>query len=82
MIYKALKDMERVEGGLKCTFHSFMGKETVRVLAITPGQVDQYINGMNLGQAMPSLTAEERELFISGLDQEAWDELFQDSEEE
>ena len=81
MIYKALKDMQIVEGGLKCTFRSCMGKETVRVLAITPGQVDQYLNGMALVQAMPNLTAEERELFMSGLDQNAWDELFQETEE-
>ena len=81
MIYKALKDMQIVEGGLKCTFRSFRGVETVRVLNITPGQVDQYLNGMALVQAMPNLTAEERELFMSGLDQNAWDELFQETEE-
>jgi hypothetical protein len=52
-----------------------------RELAITPQQVDSYVNGALLQDAFPNLSADEREFFKTGITAEEWDAMFGEQEE-
>lgn len=54
-------------------------------IQMTKDQLERIAQGRELIQDIlpsPEYTAEQRELFISGLDQKCWDELFSDDDEE
>jgi len=44
--------------------------------------VAKWQNGMLIQKAMPYLTADEREMFISGTCSDCWDKLFPESDED
>jgi hypothetical protein len=52
-----------------------------RELAITPQQVDSYVNGALLQDAFPNLSEDDREFFKTGITSEEWDSIFGGEEE-
>ncbi len=63
------------------TFVSISGRETTHTFKnLTPDMVEMWKNGMYIQDAMPHLTPDERELFISGMGKEEWDELMSGEE--
>ena len=49
-------------------------------LEVTPEQMQLWQNGALIQDAMPNLTAEQREFLISGSTQEEWDEAYPEEE--
>lgn len=52
------------------------GKVVEKEIDITEKQYVQWHNGMLIQEAMPNLTADEREFIISGCTQADWDAIF------
>lgn len=46
------------------------------IVHVTPEQIRRWRNGELIQRAMPHLTAAERELFISGICGDCWEEMF------
>tara|TARA_R100001129_G_C5277389_1_gene235846 strand:+ start:352 stop:549 length:198 start_codon:yes stop_codon:yes gene_type:complete len=55
------------------------GKTTTRDIDVEPEQVAAWQNGMLIQDAMPELSAPDREFIMSGITQEEWDGIFKDS---
>ena len=55
---------------------NFCGR--IKNINIPDDEYNAYMQGVKIQVAMPSLTADERELFISGMCENCWDEMFTD----
>jgi len=55
------------------------GKTTTRDIDVEPEQVAAWQNGVLIQDAMPELSASDREFIMSGITQEEWDGIFKDS---
>jgi hypothetical protein len=55
------------------------GKTTTKDINVEPEQVKAWQNGMLIQDAMPELSASDREFIMSGITQEEWDGIFKDS---
>ena len=65
---------------MKITMTSMIsGKTTTRDIDVEPEQVAAWQNGVLIQDAMPELSAPDREFIMSGITQEEWDGLFKDS---
>ena len=65
---------------MKITMTSILsGKTTTRDIDVEPEQILAWQNGMLIQDAMPELSAPDREFIMSGITQEEWDGIFQDS---
>ena len=65
---------------MKITMTSMIsGKTTTRDIDVEPEQVAAWQNGMLIQDAMPELSAPDREFIMSGITQEEWDGIFKDS---
>ena len=51
-------------------------------LDITPAEYESFRNGKLVQEAMPHLTADEREFLISGVTQNEWDKYIKGEDEE
>jgi len=58
------------------------GNTNTMELNVTLEQIAQWENGMNIQQAMPDLSAEEREFVKTGMTPTEWEELFGEEEDE
>ena len=58
------------------------GNTNTMELNVTLEQIAQWENGMNIQQAMPALSAEEREFVKTGMTPTEWNELFGEEEDE
>ena len=58
------------------------GNTNTMELNVTLEQIAQWENGMNIQQAMPDLSAEEREFVKTGMTPTEWNELFGEEEDE
>jgi hypothetical protein len=56
------------------------GKENSMDLPITQFAIDLWKNGMLIQDAMPHLTDSEREFIKTGITEDEWNNLFQESE--
>ena len=56
--------------------------ERTKDLNITQEQYDAWQNGMLIQNAMPHLSAEDREFLITGMTQEEWDEFTAEEDDE
>lgn len=56
------------------------GPPKPRTMKLSKEQYDAWQAGEYIQRAMPHLTSEEREFLMSGLDQEAWDELWKEED--
>ena len=58
------------------------GNTNTMELNVTLEQIAQWENGMNIQQAMPDLSAEEREFVKTGMTPTEWEELFGEEEDD
>ena len=56
----------------------FTGLINTREIDVTWEQWDSWLHGEPIQNAMPNLTASEREFILTGITDELWDELFED----
>lgn len=57
------------------------GIENTLDLPVTPKQIDAYLmEGKLIQDAMPNLTADQREFIMTGITPEEWDETFKENE--
>lgn len=66
----------------ECHFKNVLGKVHIKVLPITIEQINNFSYGEAAQIAFPNLSPEDRELFITGLDKEEWDSMFNTFEDE
>jgi len=52
------------------------GKTSVMNLDITQAQLDAWVDGELVQNAMPELSAEEREFLMTGITPDEWDSVF------
>jgi len=52
------------------------GKTSVMDLNLTQAELDAWVDGMLIQDAMPQLSAEEREFLMTGITPAEWDEVF------
>ena len=65
---------------MKITMTSMIsGKTTTRDIDVEPEQVAASQNRVLIQDAMPELSAPDREFIMSGITQEEWDGIFKDS---
>ena len=65
---------------MKITMTSMIsGKTTTRDIDVEPEQVAAWQNGVLIQDAMPELSAPDREFIMSGITQEEWDGIFKAS---
>ena len=65
---------------MKITMTSMIsGKTTTRDIDVEPEQVAAWQSGVLIQDAMPELSAPDREFIMSGITQEEWDGIFKDS---
>lgn len=60
----------------------FSGKEHERDIPVTFQQLEAWSKGVAIQEAMPSLSADDREFLISGSTPEEWKEATRESEEQ
>lgn len=56
----------------------FSGKVNTLEIPVTQAQIDAWQNGALIQNAMPNLTADEREFIKTGITSQEWDETFGD----
>lgn len=54
----------------------FTGKTHTQEIPITQGQLDSWRNGTLIQNAMPNLSADEREFLMTGITSQEWQETF------
>ncbi len=54
----------------------FSGQINTKEINVTREQLDAWINGTLIQNAMPHLTPDEREFIMTGITKEEWDEAF------
>lgn len=54
----------------------FSGEIRVMDIPVTQDQIDRWVNGELIQNAMPNLTADEREFIMTGITPEEWDNAF------
>ena len=65
---------------MKITMTSILsGKTTTKDIDVEPEQVKAWQNGVLIQDAMPKLSASDREFIMLGITQEEWDGIFKDS---
>lgn len=69
-VARAVRRAVVLENGIDCTFRNPVdGTETTALMPISVDQYSDWLNGTLIQEAMPMLSADDRELFISGM---AW----------
>lgn len=58
------------------------GKRHMMEIAVTDRQLAKWAAGMNIQDAMPNLTADEREFIMTGITPDEWDEYIKKPSEE
>lgn len=67
---------------MKITRKSMMsGITRTRDLDVTEEQFSAWLNGARIQNAMPHLSADDREFIMTGITPEEWDEMFLEEEE-
>lgn len=59
----------------------FTGKTTTLDIPVTQEQLDNWNKGMMIQNAMPNLTADDREFIKTGITKEEWEETFYGEED-
>ena len=66
-VYKAVKRAVVRENGLMVDFKSPLGEETRKLIPVSVDEYSDWLNGTPIQYAMPNLSADDRELFLSGM---------------
>ena len=56
----------------------FTGNTTTREIPVTQAELDDWASGTLIQNAMPALSADDREFLMTGATPEEWDEMFPD----
>lgn len=72
----------RNDGTAKFTVQSPSGRRTTFEGEATILQFGAWCNGVNIQQAFPTLSADHRELLMTGIGPEEWAQIFPDDEED
>ena len=56
----------------------FTGNTATREIPVTQAELDAWASGELIQNAMPSLSADDREFLMTGATPEEWDEMFPD----
>tara|TARA_Y100000034_G_C6571462_1_gene247693 strand:+ start:311 stop:505 length:195 start_codon:yes stop_codon:yes gene_type:complete len=56
----------------------FTGNTATREIPVTQAELDDWASGTLIQNAMPSLSADDREFLMTGATPEEWDEMFPD----
>lgn len=51
-------------------------KEHTREIPVTVEQIEDWLNGALIQDAMPNISADDREFIMTGITPEEWDEMF------
>lgn len=54
----------------------FTGKENTRDIPVTPEQIAAWQSGVLIQNAMPNISADDREFLMTGITPEEWDDMF------
>ena len=57
----------------------FTGKINTREIDVTEDQLEAWYNGQLIQEAMPHLSADDREFIKTGITPEEWDKMFDES---
>jgi len=57
----------------------FSGKENTRDIDVSEAAMERYSYGMLIQDAMPNVSADDREFIMTGITPEEWDNTFGDS---
>jgi hypothetical protein len=60
----------------------FSGKTNTREIKCTAEQLVKWMNGMLIQNAMPDLSADDREFIMTGITPEEWKKTFPEGEED
>lgn len=60
----------------------FTGIESTREIPVTEDQLRAYFSGMLIQNAMPNVSAEDREFIMTGITPEEWNSIFGEQEED
>ena len=60
---------------------TFTGKENTLEIPVTQTQIDSWIGGELIQNAMPNLSPDQREFLMTGATAEEWEEMFGSDEE-
>lgn len=58
------------------------GKSNTREIDVTQAELDKWQSGTLIQEAMPNVSADDREFIMTGLTPEDWTDIFADDEEE
>ena len=65
---KAVKSAIVAEDGIDCVFvNALTGEETKKRMFVTADEYCYWISGLRIQKAMPDLSADDRELFLTGM---------------
>lgn len=56
------------------------GRVNTRDINVTEEQIDDWMSGTLIQNAMPNLSADDREFLMTGVTPEEWDEIFASTE--
>jgi hypothetical protein len=54
----------------------FSGEVKRQYIAVTQDQLDDWLSGVLIQNAMPHLTADEREFIMTGITPDVWEQMF------
>lgn len=83
IMYNHMSLIQFDETTSKATYKNFIGElATDTMLGLTHEDIQKWIDGMLIQEAMPYLTADQREILLTGLNQDEWDMLFAEEDED
>ena len=74
--YCLTNKVSRVVSGDDLTFSGYTTSDKPFAITVKLSDANLWINGESIQNCFPSLTAEEREILLTGNDDEAWERLF------
>lgn len=77
--YKALLAYEIVtDRSTRCYFIDlFTRRKFNHIISVTPVQIEEWVKGKHIQKAMPNLSKDVRELFLTGLTDNEFEKLFE-----
>jgi hypothetical protein len=83
VMYNHMSLVQFKESTSEVTYLTYRGELSKTTMpGLTHADIQKWINGELIQNAMPYLTADQREILLTGLDQTSWDNLFSDEDED
>lgn len=78
----ALNNCEQKASGDQIVFHGLSTAGREFSVTVKSEDLDKYMNGALIQEAFPYLSADERELCMSGIDSSTWNSMFKEEDDE